>query len=225
MNSAEDKINVGKLLIIPDGNRRFAEQNEIDCESVYLGGAKKAVDLIIQCSRNATVSHLALYPLASKNFEERDCVNLNSVFSAMDAFANKLTPFAENLNIKYRGSLKRLPNTTQLCYERLLHKSSITKCEAMTLELLIDYDGAQELFTLTSEQMQFQMDHPYEIIIRTGGALRLSGAPPLECYGADMFSLPIMFPQLNYDDIVTTIIAYRAEIKRRRNISIRAIGD
>jgi len=228
VDSAEDRINISKFLIIPDGHRRFAEQNDINCESGYLRGAERAVNLITKCSQNTTVSHLAFYFLTAKNFEERDCANLDSVFSAMDAFANKLDSFAENLTIIYRGSLKRLPHATQRRYERLLHKSSALRHERhekMTLELLIDYDGAQELFTLTTEQMQYQMDHPYEIVIRTGGAFRLSGAPPLECHGADMFSLPIMFPQLSYDDILSIIIAYRTEKRRRKNLLIQAIGE
>lgn len=217
MNCTEYRINIGKLLIIPDGHRRYAEQNSISYEAAYIQGAERAADLTERCLLNATVSHLSFYPLAAKNFEERNHANLESVFSAMNFFANRLYSFAEELVIKYRGSLQRLPHATQRCYEKLLKRSSSSKHGTMILELLIDYDGVQELFTLTPEQMQWQIAHPYEVIIRTGGALRLSGAPPLECHGADMFSLPVMFPQLQYEDIVTTIAAYRTEEKRRRN--------
>ena len=217
MNCDQDRVNIGKLLIIPDGHRRYAEQNSINCESAYVQGAKRAAELTKICLQNATASHLAFYPLAAKNFEERNCANLELVFSAMNAFADRLDSVADKLAIRYRGSLRRLPHATQCCYEKLLQKSSSSTHGKMILELLVDYDGVQELFTLTPEQMQWQIAHPYEIIIRTGGAFRLSGAPPLECHGADMFSFPFMFPELKYEDIVTAIVAYWTDATRRRN--------
>ncbi len=81
--------------------------------------------------------------------------------------------------------------------------------------MLIDYDGIENLKSLNKNQVEKMLNKPFEIIIRTGGAFRLSGAPSLECLNADMFSLPATFPEITYDDIKNTILSYLGEKERR----------
>jgi hypothetical protein len=46
---------------------------------------------------------------------------------------------------------------------------------------------------MSPEEVNAALNRPFDIVVRTGGAFRLSGAPIIECSSADMFSATIRF--------------------------------
>jgi len=218
-------ILIKKVLIIPDGHRRYANLHSIDYESSYILGAETAAELVKECLYSKTVTHLAFFPLASKNFKERNCSNLSFIFSALKKFIVSVEPvLGNNINIKYRGSLNRLPKDEKKMIEKLVKNKCCKNEPQMTLELLIDYDGAEELRNLSSIEIEKKLSFPFDIVVRTGGSFRLSGSP-VECLEADMFCLDVMFPDIRFNHLLKIFNKYnddkdrRALLRGKNNIS------
>lgn len=210
-----ERLYLNKILIIPDGHRRYAHKHKIPYKKAYLKGAETAIKVVQSCLLHQIVGHLTLFPLAKKNFIERDPETMSIIMEALKLFIDEMRKHTKDeIQFNYRGSLNRLPNEISESINDLIYKTEKNK-KGMRLELLIDYDGIENLKSLNKNQVEKILNKPFEIIIRTGGAFRLSGAPSLECLNADMFSLPATFPEITYDDIKNTILSYLGEKERR----------
>ena len=207
---------IDKLLLIPDGHRRYAEQHALPLTTAYELGGQTASRIVERALGESMARVLTLYPLAKKNFSERSQSSLQAICKALDTFLTRITPLTEEgMAVRYRGSLRRLPRQTRAQVEQLAMHGSVLRDHRMVLELLIDYSGAEEIQNIPRKDFRSLLDDSFTIVVRTGGHFRLSDAPPLECLGAEFVALPMMFPELEYEHLHQVIDSVRGEKKRR----------
>jgi undecaprenyl pyrophosphate synthase len=204
-----------RILVIPDGHRRYAHKTGIGYKEAYILGAMVAANVACEVASNRLVPHLTFFPLATKNFEERDEETLAFIFTAINTFLDTIARSSADLQLSIRGQLTRLPPSLANRLRTLCRNPTSDGAPHMELQLLIDYDGHRELADMTKNEMNTALAHPFDIVIRTGGAFRLSGAPVLECSSADMFSLPMTFPEFTFRDLDGVVQNFIADKKRR----------
>lgn len=210
---------MSKILLIPDGHRRYAEKVGIDLSAAYQLGATTAGDIVQGCLEKRLVSHLAIFALASKNFHDRAKSSLRAIIKSLDLFLDRVTPLTSSgLAVTYRGDLQRLPQATADAISQLTAQVYHVP-PSLLLELLIDYCGEDDLLCQDVNLIRRKLAEPFDVIVRTGGNFRLSGAPPFECYNSEMVSLPCMFPEMRLSDLSNALI--RVEQDRQRRATLR----
>lgn len=208
-------LHPSRILVIPDGHRRYAHKTGISYQDAYHLGALVAAQVASEVAATHLVPHLTLFPLATKNFDDRDQRNLMVIFTAIDDFLDAIAASSQRMRLSVRGSLRRLP--TPLAERLITMTSAIAEAAdgSMDLQLLVDYDGQAEFASMPRDQIFAALANPYDIVIRTGGAFRLSGAPLIESSAADMFALPMTFPEFRYKDIVDVVHRFVSDKERR----------
>ena len=214
----DGNLRPSRILVIPDGHRRYAHKNEISYREAYRLGALVAAEVACKAAATHLVPHLTFYPLATKNFNERDEATIAVIFNALGTFLDAIKAKAPNIHLSHRGRLTRLPPALAERLTTFAENSQPRGLNTIEVQLLIDYDGHAELAQMSKTDMDAALARPFDIVVRTGGAFRLSGAPVLECSSADMFSLPMMFPEFTYEDLDHVVRRFVDDKKRRLHL-------
>ncbi len=206
-----------RILLIPDGHRRYAERAHCTYGLACRRGAEAAANIVRDATSHPLVDDLSLFVLASKNFTERSRDSLDLISVALEHFLDIVAHTClADLHLTVRGSLVRLPENLRRRLERVC--SAHTPSPKLGLELLVDYDGFSELHALTTNAIEAASARAYDLIIRTGGAFRLSGAPPVESYSADMYPISVPFPELTFAHLQACIDNCLADAARRERL-------
>ena len=212
----EDRgVRPSRILVIPDGHRRYAQKTGLSYRDAYHLGAIVAAKVASEVAAAHLVPHLTLFPLTTKNFDERDRLTLMVIFAAIGDFLDAIVASSQKMRLSVRGSLQRIPRQLADRLIALANASGGIGEGNVELQLLVDYDGQADLESMTRAQMVAALAQPYDIVVRTGGAFRLSGAPILESSSADMFALPMTFPEFTYEDLVGVVRRFVADKRRR----------
>lgn len=212
------------LLIIPDGHRRYALDNEISYRDAYLLGARKVVELVDHLIRRPALEQVSVFLLACKNFEERKRSNLENILFAVKSCVTGLSELSSQRSFAIRsfGRKDRLPIDLR---EQLLALSANPPRFARRVNLLIDYSGLWELANLVTAQswtvdrfLEATEFDPVDIVIRSGKAFRLSDAPVLATKQANMVLIPKLFPAVTTTDVDHALLQYEEEARERAEI-------
>jgi len=224
------KKKVNHLLFGPDGNRRWAKENNVSFEEAYDIAAKRVSDVMTWCFEDNLVDELSLWLLQEYNLE-RSSEHVKPVIKAV---MNCITYVAENPIIKEKGLQLRITGELDSFFsvyegkrnelEKLLEKSEYNK--GSVVNILVSYNGSKELDRATKKCIEGGVTpdlnnlsrnwsvSPVTLFFRTGqpdGFNRLSDYfPGIE--QARLISTPI-YPQNLSKDILYSVIKSFNEIK------------
>jgi len=205
------------LAIIMDGNRRWARERGLPAALGHRFGLS-ALRRIVPAVRDAGISVLTTFAFSDENWQrpnrEVDAI-MTLAFRAAHGELRKLA--REGVRVRLCGRTERLPERTRAALERLVRSTSLNT--AITLNLAIDYGGRREIGdavrqlarevraglrdaesiderAVESRLYTAGLPDP-DLIVRTGGELRLSNFLLFQAAYAEFWATPTYWPDFD----------------------------
>lgn len=239
------------IAVIQDGNRRFARERGKDPTEGHTYGAETTENLL-EWANEVGIEELTLYTFSTENFNRSD-EEVETLFDLMERKIDELSGEDEDIahsnriRVKAIGETDRFPEKIQNAIEKA--EEDTKEYNRYQLNVAIGYGGRAELLKATREIMekvkegeiepeeittQTVSDHIYtadsndvDLIIRTGGDVRLSNFLPWQAKGNEStvyFCAPY-WPEFRKIDFLRAIRTFgnRQRQRRDRNLS-RAVS-
>ncbi len=226
---------VKHLACIMDGNRRWAKKHDAMPWEGHKEGVK-AVERVIDFCLEQNIPHLSLYTFSLENFN-RPKDELHFLFSVLlqqlkDRVISQMV--AKKVHVSFVGDRSLFPESARRVIDEI--ESACSPNGALHVQLLFCYGGRQEIMhgvrTAINkvqsgalaiddldadrfEQMLWSGSAPApEIIIRTGGAQRLSNFLLFQAAYSELFFLDCYWPELSKQELHKVVDTYT---NRQRN--------
>lgn len=222
--------------IIMDGNRRFASSKGLP---IYMGhemGMKKAEEILEWCNEIG-VKIVTLYAFSTENFK-RDKEEVSYI---MEMLEHKFREAATNkkinenkVKVKAIGNIALLPESVKEAIRE--GETATQKYDNMTLNICVAYGGRMEIVEaikrildslnggeidleaidakLLSENLFTKGLPDPDIIIRTGGEIRLSNFLLFQSAYSELFFLNTYFPLIRKIDFLRIIRDFQRRNRR-----------
>ena len=216
------------VAIIMDGNGRWAKkQGFLKRIKGHEEGAKRVRELTIYAS-NMGLKYLTLYAFSTENWK-RSKEEVEFLFSLMDRYLkNELNLFLENgVRFETIGDLSAISKKLQ---ERIAYTKEKTKdFDGLTQILAVNYGSKNEIIravnkAVKSGKLQDEDSFeklldtanfdPVDILIRTGGDVRISNFLLWQCAYAEMFFTDTLWPDFTTEKFEKIVQKYQ-KIERR----------
>ena len=203
---------VEHIALIADGNRRWAVANELPWETGYLQGLT-TIERCCEWAINRKIKYLTIYCFSTENWGRPE----NEVNQLMDFarwyFVDKLDWYINsNIQVCFAGRKDRL--ATDLVEKLNKVENATSKCESLKLTICVDYGGRDEITRAVaagartekeiSDYLDIKAPDP-DMIVRTGGAMRLSNFLLWQSAYSELFFISEYFPDLN-DTILDSLV-------------------
>ncbi len=207
------------IAIIMDGNGRWAKkQGFVDRIKGHEVGAKKVREITIHAS-NRGIKYLTLYAFSTENWK-RPKAEVEFLMKLMDRYLkNELPLFLENeVRFETIGDLSKLSSALR---ERIeITKNKTKHFQGLTQVLAVNYGSKDEIVRAVNravkegrevDEVSFEklLDTkdmpPVDILIRTGGDVRLSNYLLWQLAYAELFFIETLWPEFStkeFDEIV-----------------------
>ena len=217
---------INHVAIIMDGNARWAKKKKISKKEGYVKGLDKVKEVIEICIKNK-IKYLTLFALSSENINRK---SVNVIFELIsNKFENFLKYITQNNKVKVKvfGSLSDLPKKTKKIIQDI---EIVTKNNnQLNLNIALNYGSKEEivnaikrLFVKKKVKIDVNNFKNYlytknmpdpEILIRTGGAKRLSNFLLWQLAYTEIFFIDKLWPDFTQDDFNKIILKFK-KIKR-----------
>lgn len=177
-----------KIFYIPDGHRRFANREHISLVQSYEAGYRVLIDEIIHpLFAHTGVDHIGVFLLSALNLRRRESADLRQLLHSLD----RLVPALER-------------DLSKVCQVRIFDRRLKGSFQNHTVTGPI-----LDLFLGSDIDDDIEMGE-VDLFLRSGGGLRLSGAPKklLGSY-TELYSLEKLHPDLKAYDILNVVNKYR----------------
>lgn len=214
--------------IILDGNRRWAVSHGLP----KLEGHRRGYDRLIECVRwvrDRNIPHLVVYAFSTENWN-REATEVSYLMDLLADMAEKqLAELAkENVRVRFIGTKDdRLPARVRSAMEKSERESAGNS--AITVWVCLSYGARAEIteaaravahegVEITEESLRkhfwsAEMPDP-DIIIRTGGAQRLSNFLLWQAAYSELFFVEPYWPDFS-EDMLDGVLAEYAKRERR----------
>lgn len=218
------------VAIIPDGNGRWARQRGLP----RLMGHRAGVDNIrpaAEAFQRSGVGFLTIYAFSTENWT-RPKLEITGLLALLSSRIDKEVHVFHQMNFKlvHIGKLDRLSGQLR---QKIGAAVELTKNNTgLTLCLAFDYGGRDEMTEAarhiissgipsaeTDEVMLRRYLHTYgtpdpDLIIRTGGELRLSNFLLWQAAYSELYFTPVLWPDFNQEEIEKALSEYRRRQRR-----------
>ena len=226
MSYTSEKIN--HVAIIMDGNGRWAKKNSVKKKDGHQAGINTAINICKSISKDSIVNNLTLYAFSTENWQ-RSPQEVKQLFELINTTYKEFkdTAMDQNIKIVHLGKKKKLPNQTINIVNNVVESTKMNN--GLTLNIALNYGGRSEILDafikfkkskLNISEKNFykflynpKLPDP-EIIIRTGGDLRLSNFLLWQSAYSEFFFTKTLWPNFNYMQLKKIINKFN---KRKRN--------
>jgi undecaprenyl diphosphate synthase len=220
------EYNIQHLAIIMDGNRRWATEKGLPKIMGHTEGAKN-LKKIAKAVKKHGITHLTLYALSTENLKrsEKELKHLFSLFGKLTDYIGDFLD--EGASLRLIGDLSLIPQKTR---EKLLDVVEKTKENtSFIMTLAVAYGGRDELVRatrhiteagiksadITEDTLEQYLDtgaYPdVELIIRTGGASRLSNFLLWKAAYAELYFTDTFWPAFSEADLSDALDWFAAQ--------------
>ncbi|MCE4627835.1 MAG: undecaprenyl diphosphate synthase family protein [Desulfurococcales archaeon] len=212
--------NVGVPLhvgIIPDGNRRWARRHNVDLYMAYMRGysnVKKISKRLYEMGiKVVTVYGLSMENCLRRPSDEKRIIEKVAIYALQDLRSDEFLR-SRRIRLLILGDPGRFSRSVEA--EALETSKALDSGDGGLLVLLICYSGRWEAEEYTSKGLipPSLILPPIDLIIRTGGAKRLSGFPPLASDYAELFFSEKLWPDFTIEDAMEAVEWYA---RQKRN--------
>ena len=221
------------IAIIMDGNRRWAKERKINTKLGHKAGAE-TLEKIASYANDIGLKYLTVYAFSTENWkrtkEEIGALML-LLNSYLDKFLNKES--LRNIKIRVLGDIESLDNSLKNSIKKIVEKSKNNT--GLTLNIAFNYGGRAELTRavkniskgvkdgslkledidekLISENLYTNGEPEPDLLIRTGGELRISNFLLWQLAYTEFLFLDKYWPDFNEEDLLNAIDVFE---KRNR---------
>lgn len=205
------------LAIIMDGNRRWATEKGLPKMMGHTKGAKN-FRRIVKAAQAKKIQFLTFYALSTENLIGRSQEELTHLFSLIEKIPEYIGDLDKSeTQMRVIGDITKLPEKTQKRLALLQEKTKSYKKFVVTLA--INYGGRDEIIrttkkiieahikpeALTEQLFESYLDTtdipPVDLMIRTGGAQRLSNYLPWQTVYAELYFTSVYWPDFSEKDL------------------------
>lgn len=218
------------VAIIMDGNGRWARQRRLPRLAGHRAGTEN-IRQVLECFADYGVKYLTLFAFSTENWSRprREVKGLLRILEeAIDREIQNL--HEEGIKLLHLGRLDRLSESLR---QKLQYAIELTKDNTrMTLNIAFDYGGRAEIVDamrrildegipaqsidealLSSYLYTAGLPDP-DLIIRTGGEMRLSNFMLWQAAYSEYYSTPTFWPDFGREEIEKAFIAYSQRERR-----------
>ena len=201
--------------IIPDGNRRWARSRGLTIRDAYEAGYSKLKE-VARYLFDYNVRYLTVYAMSYDNCVKRDADERNALLRVLDKAIVDLERerLLDEYDVKLvvSGDLTLIPDGTRRKIQDLVERYSSGR---RVLHVGLCYGVWWELSQLKHRNLGFeQRMPPIDLVIRTGGARRISGFFPLLVEYAELYFTDTLWPELTRRELDLAIEWFK---RQRRN--------
>ena len=225
------------IAIIMDGNRRYAQRQELSQKSYgHFFGAARLLQTI-RIAEHLGISQLTVYALSTENLkrpEEEISVLMAMIKSVLEHWEQEL--INSTIKVKHLGFRTRLNEETLQAIDSIVEKTR--HHEGLTLNIAFNYGGQAEITaavlqliekglpaTAINDQLIEQhlltgsLEHwsNPELVIRTGGRFRTSNFLLLQTRYSEFYFTDVLWPEFTPDEFMKGISDYSS---RKRSFGL-----
>ena len=209
------------VVIIPDGNRRWAKKHGLSPIEGHKKGLETAMN-VVRGSRNLGVKILTLWGFSTENWS-RPTLEVTYLMRLYASFfkvhINEL--IKEGVRFNWLGRRDRVPKVLRQILEKI--EAQTAKNSKYILNIAIDYGGHEELINafkkilkrgvkpseinekLVSENLETADLPDPDLLIRTSGEKRTSGIMPWQTAYTELFFSKLLFPDFSLTELKRAI--------------------
>ena len=218
------------IAIVMDGNRRWARQRDLS----PLDGHRAGVETIrrtLRAARERGVEYLTLYSFSTENWS-RDEGEVSGLMALLEETIRNETEtlVRDNVRLRVIGRLHELSPGLQRAIAGGVEATA--KCTDGVMTLAFNYGGRAEIVDAVRGVVRdglapdavdeaaiasrlYAPDHPDpDLLIRTGGELRVSNFLLWEVAYAEMWATPVLWPDFAVADLDDALRSYAARERR-----------
>jgi undecaprenyl diphosphate synthase len=222
------------VAIIMDGNRRWARSHGLPPLEGHRRGMQ-TLHTIVEAAARAGVGILTVYAFSEENWQ-RDRHEVGGLMEIGAVFARRETAqlVRDGVRVRLIGRRDRLPTSLREAFETMERRSAHNR--RITLNLAVDYGARSELTaavqalaravaagTITPAEIDEDalernlwtagLPDP-DLLIRTGGDLRLSNFLLFQCAYTELWSTPVPWPAFGADAFNDALAAFGKRQRR-----------
>jgi undecaprenyl diphosphate synthase len=213
-----------------DGNRRWARQRHLPA----IAGHRQGVETIrrtLRAARERGVEYLTLYAFSTENWQ-RDADEVNGLMRLLEETVRRETRALalDGVRLRIIGRLHELSTGVQESFAAAAAATAAGTNGTMTIAF--NYGGRAEIVDavkrvvadgLAPETVDeaaigarlYAPDHPDpDLLIRTGGELRVSNFLLWEVAYAEMWATPVLWPDFALEHLDAALASYAARERR-----------
>ena len=210
-----------------DGNGRWASKKNLKKKEGHKAGIKSCINLIKSISKlDVHINELSFYVFSTENWK-RSLSEINNLFNLIEEFYQEFEITAQNYNLKIRhyGSRKKLNKKILNIIDDVTKKTKNNSSTA--INLVFNYGGRDEIVSSVkkisigkinknniTKNLYTSMSKDPDLIIRTGGEIRLSNFMLWQSAYSELFFTKKLWPDFNITDLKKILINFK---KRTRN--------
>lgn len=217
--------------IIMDGNRRWAQSRSLSVDKGHEEGAENLKKIVDHCEKLG-IKTLTIYALSTENWRRRAHGEVKGLFNLLLRIVNEKKEEYRQRGIRMAvlGYFQAFPRKVVRAIEEML--KIVKKHERMKVNLALNYGGRDEIVRAVQTIIQkgtpaskvneeLIAKHLYtngegdpELIIRTGGEIRLSNFLLWQSSYSELYFTDILWPDFGPRQLDKAIAEYQ---RRKRN--------
>lgn len=225
MKKIDNKNIPSHIAIIMDGNRRWAEKNNLKRSDGHKKGAKNIED-IVKAASDLGVKYITFWALSTENIKERPRIEVLGLFNLLRKSFQIQFPrmIKEGVQIKIIGEESGLPSDIKKIINKL-HKE-VVKNPKIYLNIAFNYGGKREILNAIQKIIEQKIDPKDidqttidrflytsgmpdpELIIRTGGKKRLSGYMLWQSEYSELYFTDKLWPEFDSKELKKAVSWY-----------------
>ena len=210
-----------------DGNGRWASKNNLKKKEGHKAGINSCINLIKSINKlDVQINEISFYVFSTENWK-RSLSEISNLFSLIEEFYKEFEMNAQKYNLKIRhyGSRKKLSKKILHIIDDVTKKTKNNSSTA--INLVFNYGGRDEIVRSVkkissgkinknniTKHLYTSMSKDPDLIIRTGGELRLSNFMLWQSAYSELYFTKKLWPDFNITDLKKIIINFK---KRKRN--------
>jgi undecaprenyl diphosphate synthase len=216
------------IAIIMDGNRRWAKARGLGSAHGHRAGTD-ALEKIVEAASKIAIETVTVYALSTENLQERTKTEISAIFGIVrEGFKTRIRRMMENgVKVEVIGELDGLPGFIR----NIIIKTNRfeVRNKKIKLNIAFNYGGKREIvlavkkmvsdsveineMTLRERLFTFGQSDP-ELIIRTGGKMRLSNFLLWQTAYSELYFSKKLWPDFSERDLKSAVAWYK---KQQRN--------
>ncbi len=218
------------IAIVMDGNRRWARQHHLPAIAGHRAGVE-TIRKTLRSARERGVEYLTLYSFSTENWS-RDEEEVRGLMALLEETIRRETDslVRDEVRLEVIGRLHELSPGLQRSIAGAVEATS--KCARGVMTLAFNYGGRAEIVDAVRRivgdglapdavdeaaiaSRLYAPDHPDpDLLIRTGGELRVSNFLLWEVAYAEMWATPVLWPDFSVRDLDEALGSYAKRERR-----------